>query len=95
MQKRKEFEKLLVDGAEAAATKNASRVAIDQEGEQLEGGNTEGPKGMQQAVLTSNIEHPLYLASEIAGNECDDDLGENENDGWKNVMNRYEDNTVK
>lgn len=47
MQKRKEFEKLLVDGAEAAATKNASRAAIDQEGEQLEGGNTEGPKGMQ------------------------------------------------
>ena len=49
--------------------------------------------GAQKLFSTSNIDHPLYLESEIAG--CDDDLGDVENDGWKNIMDRFEENTVK
>lgn len=78
------------------SAQNFSKTAIENDGaNQCEGGSAEGPNGTQKLFSSSNIDHPLYLQSEIAGNECDDDLYDNENDGWKNVMDRYEDNTVK
>lgn len=90
-----EFERLLVDGTAAMQNEKFTKTANENQGEyhQFEGGNVEG--GAQKLFSTSNIDHPLYLESEIAGNECDDDLGDTENDGWKNIMDRYEENTIK
>lgn len=61
---------------------------------QYEGGHREGDSGVQQLISASNIEHPLYFESAIAANDVDD-LGDNDNDGWKSVQERYQENTVK